>query len=206
MEKIGHGLQYDVYSKGDKVIKVPTKRIQIAARLFSRNPSIVFDPFRLCKETGDAVRERKESVENLRKNCNLDLRLLGNPVFRDGIIEQDRVKILDDYLKQDHIKAKEWVDRYIEFIFESWRNGFSEKVYNLTVNNGVDKSGKLILVDFGELTFKKIDVAEAIRIKRWEQSWSFSCDLGTEIKEYYQKEMEKNLTLDNLDKYWKDCF
>ena len=68
-------------------------------------------------------------------------------------IEQDRVEILGNCLKGKD--AKRWVDEYIEFIFECWKNGFSEKTYNFTINHGVALNRKIVLVDFGELNFTK---------------------------------------------------
>ena len=101
--------------------------------------------------------------------------------------------------------AKGRIDEYINFIFDCWRNGFSERTYNLTINNGVNSDGKIVLMDFGEITFKKSDVKRAIKTKRWRKSWSFKKDLGKEIRKYYDNRMVEQLTLSNLEKYWREA-
>ena len=116
-------------------------------------------------------------------------------------IEQDRVEILGNCLKGKD--AKRWVDEYIEFIFECWKNGFSEKTYNFTINHGVALNRKIVLVDFGELNFTKSKIKGEIKSQRRKKSWSFKEDLDNDLRKYYGKKMRDNLTLSNLEKYWK---
>lgn len=201
MEKVGQGLQFNVYSNRNKVIKKSTSKIQRASKLIKWTPGLLLKPIKLMNEINKSVLIGKNSIDNIRKS-GIDLELLANPIFNKNEIQQDKVEILSDYLRRDFEKSKIWIDKFIELMVECWKNGFSERVFNLTINNGVDKEGRVVLIDLGELTFEKKEVRNAIKIKRWEKSWSFNCDMNKEVKEYYKKQMRERLTLHNLNKYW----
>ena len=96
-----------------------------------------------------------------------------NPITEELLFSHNNTRVTI-YLKKDYEEAKIWIDKFIELIFECWKEGFSERVFNLTINNGVDKKGNVIFIDFGELTFKKKNVKKAIKTKRWEKSKSFN--------------------------------
>lgn len=203
MKKIAQGLQYNVYSKNEnKVIKTPTSKTQIILKLLSWNPRHIFKPSLLRKTLNQTIIDRKNSIENIKK-IPFDKKILANPIFKLNKIEQDKVIILEKFLKENPEKAKQYINKYIESIFQTWSYGFSDRIFNLTINNGIDKTNKVVLIDFGELTFKKEDVIKAINTTRWEKSWSFKKDLNKEVKEYYKKEMKEKITLSNLDRYWK---
>jgi len=202
MKKIGQGLQFNVYEKGNKVVKIPTSKLQIKSKLLLWTPSFVLKPSKLEEEARKTIKERNEVLREI-QNRKFKKSLLGNLAFRETEIEQDRLTELGLYLK-NYEKAKKRIDEYILFIFDCWRNGFSERTYNLTINNGVNSKGEITLIDFGELSFKKSDVERAIRIKRWRKSWSFKRDLSENIRDYYDKKMCEHLTSSNLDKYWRD--
>ena len=130
--------------------------------------------------------------------------LLANLVIRENKIEQDKVKPLSKHLK-DYDEAKKWIDKYINFFFICWRTGFSERTCNLTINNGVNLNGEIVLMDFGEITFRKFDVERVIKTKRWRRSWSFKRNMKNRIKDYYDKQMleklKQNLSAIQLPKY-----
>jgi hypothetical protein len=203
MKKIAQGLQFNIYLRDDnKIIKIPTSNIQILFKLLSWNPFFLFKPILFKKTIRKTISDRKESIENIQK-IKLNKKILANPIFKIKEIEQDKVKVLGKYLKKDFNEAKKYIDKYIDLTFESWSYGFSDKIFNLTINSGIDKFNNVVLIDFGELTFKKKDVATAIKNIRWEKSWSFKRDLNKEIKKYYKNRMKEKLTLSNLDRFWK---
>jgi len=205
MKKIGGGLQFNVYSSGNKVIKIPTSRNQMEKKLVAWDSTLLLKPSKLKKEIDKSILIRKESIEKI-KNLNLDLELLANPVFNENKIEQDKVVILKHLLKKDFEESKNLIEGYIQLIFECWEYGFSERVFNLTINNGINAMKKVVLIDFGEVTFNKLHVEKAIKIRRWEKSWSFNWDMKKKIKTYYKKRMKEEMTLFNLNKYWNRKF
>jgi tRNA A-37 threonylcarbamoyl transferase component Bud32 len=199
--KIGQGLQFNVYEKENKVEKIPTSKRQIKQKLLLWTPSYLLKPLALEKEANKVIKERKEIIKELNKR-KIKPSLLANLKIQKSKIEQDKVVPLGEKLKQPN--QYKLIDKYIKFIFKCWKNGFSERTFNLTINNGVTNKGDIILIDFGEITFKKEDVKKAIKIKRWKKSWSFKKDLNPKIKKYYEKQIEKKLTISNLKKYWKE--
>ena len=203
MKKIGQGLQFNVYENGSKVVKTPTSKFQIKIKLLLWTPSFLLKPSELEKEAKRTIKEREEVLQEI-QNRRFKPSLLANLVFRENEIEQDRVTPLGIYLK-NYDGARKRIDEYINFIFDCWRNGFSERTYNLTINNGVSVEDKVILLDFGEITFRKFDVERAIKIKRWRRSWSFKRNLKKDIKDYYDNQMLNKLTLSNLNRYWKEA-
>ena len=203
MKKIGQGLQFNVYEKRNKVVKTPTSKFQIKLKLLLWTPSYLLKPSELEKEAERIIKGREEVLQEIQRR-RFKPSLLANLIFRENEIEQDKVTPLKQYLN-DYETAKEKIDEYINFIFDCWKNGFSERTFNLTINNGVNSNEDIVLMDFGEITFRKSDVERAIKIKRWRRSWSFKKDIGNKIREHYDKQMLERLTLSNLNKYWKEA-
>src|SRR3989344_6597711 len=136
MKKIGQGLQFNVYENGVKVIKTPTSKFQIRIKLLLWTPSYLLKPYELEKEAKRTINEREEVLQEIQKR-KLKPSLLANLVIRENEIVQDRVTPLGEYF-ENYERAKARIDEYIDFIFDCWRNGFSERTYNLTINNGVN--------------------------------------------------------------------
>ena len=203
MKKIGQGLQFNVYENGEKVIKTPTSRFQIKLKLLFWTPSYLLKPYELEKEVKRTINEREEVLQEIQRR-RFKPSLLANLVIKENEIEQDRVTPLREYLR-NYGESKARTDEYINFVFDCWMNGFSERTYNLTINNGVNSAGEIVLMDFGEITFRKSDVERAIKIKRGRRSWSFKKDMKKEVRQYYDKQMLEKLTLSNLNKYWKNA-
>ena len=97
--------------------------------------------------------------------------------------------------------AREIIDQYIDLIVRFWEYGFADRVYNFTINNGITEKGKLILLDFNEVTFKKEDVARSIETKRWKRAWSCT-SLPVPYRRYYEQRMDEVMTEENLDRHW----
>jgi hypothetical protein len=200
MKKIGQGWQFNVYKKGRKVIKTPTSKYQIKLRLLLWAPSYLLRPLKLEAETKRREKEREKVLQEIKKR-KVKSSLLANLSIHGDKIEQDIVRPLGKYLRE-YKTAKKRIDDYIDFIFDCWRNGFSERTYNLTINNGINSGGEIVLMDFGEITFKKSDVEREIKSKKWCNSWSFKKDLTKKVRQYYEKQMKENLTISNLRRYW----
>lgn len=71
MQKIGEGLQFSVYDKGNKrVIKIPTGRDHIKKLLSEWNPEWLNTPNKIKTEVEKAVRERGLYKTHIRKQTN----------------------------------------------------------------------------------------------------------------------------------------
>lgn len=159
-KKIGQGLHFKVYDLGDKVKKVPTSREEIKETLLRWYPCYKSCPVELEEEAERVIGETENTVKELLER-EIDLFSLGNPYLEDGVLFQDKVtplgtKIKDCVDREDIDGAYEIIDSYIDFILRCWNNSFSEKTYNFTINYGMNSAGKIVLIDFGEISFSKI--------------------------------------------------
>ena len=202
MKKVGQGLQFNVYLKDGKIFKKPTSKFQMILTLVSWSPLLLFQIKKLKKEISQATNLRNIAITNL-KRIDYDKKILANLVFNENSIGQDKVIPLEQIINKDYDKSKIIIENFIKLIFECWKNGFSDKIFNLTINNGITDSGEIVLMDFGEMTFKKSDVEQDIEEKRWERSRDFKTRLRKDIKSYYKKRMIEEMTILNLNKYWK---
>jgi len=110
-------------------------------------------------------------------------------------------------LKQDSeisnfLKDKEIIDKYSKLVVKCWEEGFTDRTYNFTVNNGIDKNGNVVLIDFGEITTNKKDIEKEIIFERWKRAGCYKRRISGETKKYYKRKMEELLTTENLNKYW----
>lgn len=218
MKKIGEGLQYEVFEvdgNNKRVRKIPLSNEKIAKKItawLNRNSELDTKPTFLFEEKfNSTLDERFNSymhIKQLVEDFPSVQNILGNLEFLDNYtIEQDRATILGDYLNdttQDIEFQKQIIDQFIELIFECWKYGFSDRVFNMSENTGLDSNNTMIQIDTGEIVYEQEKVKELIEIKRWEKSWSFTKDLKIDgIKEYYAQKMEGHITIENLEKYWR---
>ena len=81
----------------------------------------------------------------------------------------------------------------------SYLSGSAGIVDTFTANNGIDKNNNVIQADFGEITTEKSWVIHDIENKQWEH---FSKYLRPEIKKWYLKRIEEELTKEKLESLW----
>lgn len=189
------GFIYDVYDMGDgRVLKKEKPRlVQYWKHLWHHH-----SPMHV---------ERNNALSKKLTGALPDLSILGNPEWRSGYsYTQEKVTVLEDYFASHSVEeSTRAIDAYIECVFETWRQGFSDVIFNFTHNNGIRDDGSVILLDFNEVTLDKKEVALRIDIKRWLRADSYKRKLHEgPVKVYYAEAMEKAMTKENLDKYWKD--
>lgn len=199
--KIAQGLQFTVYDRGQKVEKIPTSPRQMLWQLVSMEPRNILTVWKLKKKLRNALNEREYSCTQIKERFS-NSPLLAHPTFEEGRIFQDKLIPLSDYLKTSN-KPEQMIDLVIDCMFRCWEQGFSEKTYNFTINYGIDKEGRVAVLDFGELHFDKEAVMDDIKTKKWQQSWSLTKDLNKVVSQYWNKALTENLTLKKLDDYWK---
>lgn len=202
MKRIGQGLQFNVYDRGEQVEKVPTTRAEIRNRLLRANPLRLLRPAALRRKVDQVVAERDDAVQQFRAHP-VDRTLFANLQVVEGKISQDKVQTLGQALKAG-ADGYALIDRYVEFQFQCWSQGFAETSLNFTVNNGLDRTGKFVILDIGEVTFDKAAVRREIERRLWERTWSAWHDLPAELRAYFFYRMNKAMTLENLEMYWKE--
>jgi len=202
MKKIGSGLQFNVYDLGNgKVFRKPKKELSQYLTYLTWSPGLIFNWKKWNSLIKEANEDRNFATEYFKKNKSAH-ELLGNPRFTlEGII-QDKVVSFRKLFRKSYSENKNLIDKYINFTFDCWKNGFADKIYNIDRNFGIDRNGKIILMDFFEITTKKEDLQKTIEIERWKKSAFYKHRLYGKLKKYYAERMKNNLTIENLNRYW----
>ncbi len=154
---------------------------------------------------------RQAAVDASQYICNMILAhpelnySFGNPIFENnGQYTQDKVLVLGDALRNCTLReGEDLIDNYIDLILLHWQYGLSERVFNFTANNGVDGQGRVILLDFGEITHNKEKISSRIAAERWLKSWSYKGDLPEQFKRYYQLRMKERLSNEVFEATWR---
>lgn len=202
MKLIAYGWQYKVFDlENGRVRKIKLSGLVQYFKILSQLP---FQFFKTYKEQQRVNQMEKEANNYILLILAPAIQpLLGNPIFIDeSNYEQDKVTIVEEIFKNSSFdQQKQVIEEYIDLIYKTWKYGFSDCVFNFTVNNGVDKDGKVIQLDFGEITTEKEKVTSMIQNKRWLKSFSYRI-LSEDLKEYYSKIMSERLNYSELNRLW----
>ena len=100
------------------------------------------------------------------------------------------------------MRSRELVDKYIDHILACWNYGFSDTVFNFMINSGITTDGDVVLIDLGELSWNRDEVAELVQKKHWEKRSSYNRLWDIELKKYMQEQFYKKITLTSLYIHW----
>lgn len=201
---IDQGVQYKVYEVGDnKVKKVPQSR---------KDTESIYLNWGEDKKTAKAKAEvaiqdrelgEKKVKELIHKYPGL-APWLANPRFEaDGSHTQDKVNVIYNLFKgMETDEAKDLIDDYLDTIMSLWTYGLSDKVFNFSINFGVDDVGDVVMIDFGEIDTDKAKVIEAIKNKKWTESWAVR-NLPDELRHHFNQTAREKLTAQRLDSLWQ---
>lgn len=205
LRKIGRGLEFTVYLLNKRrVLKRPTTRMRKRVLLKRWYKDKTFKE--IIRLVDKSERGTEYSERNLQRYVlNKAPALIGNPVFLKNLAyTQDRVYVLGKYLKSHTYRQNKLIlQAYVRCILQQWELGFFQKVSNFTINYGIDAKGRVILIDLGELTFSKAEVARRVRKRMWLENWSYKKFTDKKLKKYYARLLDKELTLEKLDRVWK---
>jgi hypothetical protein len=206
---LGIGWQYVVYDIGGGRVRkeIYSKPIQFLV-IFCMSLGHPMSPGKTWRELKRVNKEARTSTEYLKKiYLIIDMEMLGNPTFgADTSYDQDIVIPLQKiFFAHDILDQKKLIDLYIKLIHRTWMFGFADSVFNFSKNNGINKNGMMVQMDFGELLLSHDDVARQIQEKRWMHSFSYSKIPTDEVREYYKKQMDEHVTLKKLDELWNAC-
>lgn len=203
MQKIGEGYWYNVYRlENERVLKIQKTILEKIRDSYKKERK---NFYRWLKTVRNLICDVNEISTNYRyiKN-NVDLSLLGMPTFLRGIdYEQDRVWILGVILQSCTLEERRSIiDLYIDNIIDCWKYGFADKLFNFTINNGLDRTGRMIFIDFNEISLFKEDIILRIKKKTWTNSWSLR-QVDLETRSYYLAQMDLRITLESLETNWR---
>lgn len=207
MKKIGRGWQYVVYDLGNGRVRKERQSSLLQYLFICRDTFFEawgFPFLHARREQKRVCRDEQEAVAHLKSLRNFDWSLLGNPTFiSDSVYEQDKVTDLDTVFKNASLEeAKAVFDKFLALLYKTWEYGFSDKIFNFSINNGLSKTGEVIQLDFGELCFDKDSVREKIKNQYWLKQSSYRRLQRGELKEYYRNIMNPELLLQKLDELW----
>ena len=207
MQKIGEGYYYNVYEiQTNRVIKKRKNIFRSFYYIVVKSNKFKINGFKEFISLHTNKNKIKDIYNKIIQNIK-DISEIGNPYFINEFeYTQDKVTILKDILiKSDIETQKEIIEKYINSIKKSWKQGYSDIVFNFTINNGLDKNNTVILIDFNEIVFEKSEIAKRIQKQKWLIRYSYT-QLSGELKEYYKKRMSEEITIDQLENLWKDVY
>jgi hypothetical protein len=202
--EIGRGAQYKIIDTQDgRVKKISLTREESRAVIAAWYAPNEIPDKELAIDYAELAIEANKRVRGLIHKYPAIAYTFANPIFEgEAVYTQDRVPTLGDILSEGSIvEGQKFIDSYIELILLHWRYGISERVFNSTVNNGVDSDGRVVLLDFGELTSDKDKITQGIYHQRWLQSISYK-QLPESLKNHYSDAMNERLTTKTLVDTW----
>lgn len=202
---IKRGAQYSVLPAFGRVYKVPNTERQALNLWASWAPDEDKSSLRLrALQIIEEGRQATEAMERLCVAYPAVRAYLGSPTFyKGGMYSQQKVQTLDSvFARQTHEENVRLLEEYACALLKEWEYGFAEGVFNLTLNNGLNTKGQLVLIDFGEVIFDQAEVKKCIAEKRWLNSWSYKSGMPKDLQPAYERILSRTLTLANLKRHW----
>jgi len=203
--EIGRGVQYKVIDMQDgRVKKIPLTREESRAVIATwYAPNKIPDKELVIDYAELAIGANKRTGGLIHKYPAIAY-TFANPIFEgEAVYTQDKVAILGDVLSEGStVEGQKLIDSYIELILLQWQYGISERVFNFTINNGVDRDYNVVLLDFGEITSDKDKITLGIDNQRWLQAISYQQHMPESLKDYYASKMNERLTTQTLSNIW----
>ena len=130
--------------------------------------------------------------------------ILARPKASAGLcFTQDRVEPLGDHIRgASDTDVRFYLDATADIYQLLWRYGIHDYVWYFLLNNGVDSTGKVVCIDFGETLFDTTWVAERANEAIWETADSWIRSLTPGQQEYYFKTMKSRLSGENFSVHW----
>lgn len=195
MNKLGRGWQYTAYDLGNgRVLKRRNTRIEAYAVMFKS--TLPFPP--IWKFPKFYRSAQREAISSLRKvqETSLDKKLFANPTFLPDEVnyEQDKVLSLQDYFKYCSFEeGKKAIDKFIGFTKFLLEQRYIDKSFAIGKNFGLDKDGEVVMFDIGEIWSSPENIQKQIKNRVWTYNYVVKVFPNKELKEYFIKEMDKNL-------------
>lgn len=200
MKEIGEGYYYKVYDLGNgRVRKIPRGQLVQIILLFKWYSSQPFVLLSELKRAPYSRAKRKEEYEMSKKMGELFPEYFGNPVFDGYVYEQDKALPLKDI--KDNEEFFKRAMKYTNLIHALWRKGVGERVFNFTLNAGINEKGELILLDTNEFTFDGDYMRQSILSKRFTRASSF-LRLPEEMKSRIYILFEREFSIEKFEEFW----
>jgi hypothetical protein len=206
-ELIGIGGQYTVHDIGNgRVMKIPNS--MDGSRRFVGGYGSHVLKMKRHKPLEETAQQRDHSIPHvlrLAARYPVLYEALARPDAAPGLcFTQDRVKPLRDLIPSaspDEIRG--FLDGFADVCQLCWRYGIHDNILFFVVNNAIDASGKVVMVDFGEVGLDTPFVAECAEGRKWETSDGLLKGfLPDEYHAYYFQAMKDRLSGGNFERHW----
>ena len=143
--------------------------------------------YRGCRETA------LSSVKKISDN-SLPVWMLANPkVLNDLDYEQDQgIAIRDYFQKVSFEDGKKIINSFVDFNKLLVANLLIDKSFNITKNFGIDKLGRVVLIDLGELYSSKAGIEQQIKKRIWHSPYVIK-PIPTKLRPYFLEKMDDAL-------------
>jgi hypothetical protein len=207
-EPIAIGGQYKVYDAGDgRILKVPNTPEEAhrvhkgwssnsAAALASAKQGLWFRDTHVPRVFRLVARYPDLSAT------------LGNPRLEsDGCFTQDWVRMLNVVIgTSDRHTIVACFEGYADCMCTCWRYGLHDYLNHFDFNNGLDDSGRVAFIDFGEVASFTPFVRQFVQDRRWsslfdEYAWLKKL-IPEDLHSDYHRIMDERLSLDVFDSTW----
>lgn len=165
---------------------------------------------RFADNPEQARAEAETMVDAYLEGCNLVRRsslprwCVGEPRFLEhGGYAQVRATVCRAAIVPDHPDvSRARIRSYFDLVERLWRHGLHERTQNLMCNAGVDPEGRMILLDFGEMSQDRALVFAELACERWRRSESFTKDLPDVLRADFEALARARWTTENLARHW----
>lgn len=204
--EIGRGAQYQVVQiNADRVRKIPLTPEESQRVVLGFSPEDIvqartIDYTQLAVDGVTHVRRTLEAKPELRST-------FGNPDFEYGAqYTQDYMPLFGNAVRGATVEqGRLLVEQYIALQHNLWRHGIGDYIFKCAANNGVDIFGRVVLLDFGEITTDIGFMTKSLEQKSWLASNSYKNRLPDQLKSFYSKRMEAELTPTLLHELWQSA-
>lgn len=125
------------------------------------------DLSKLASDTLDHAKRSLGAVRSILKKYPELASSFANPLIdKDLNYKQDKVTVMGTALHQSsRAEGRKYIDEYIDLLLFHVGYGLADPILQMGTNYGVDKDGRVVLIDIGELVFDKGAAIAAARTR-----------------------------------------
>jgi hypothetical protein len=212
VEFINAGAQYKVYrASPERVRKIPNtaaEALGVMAAWYAADDPVHAELPAIAAHSVETTQASSSRMRQLLSEFPELTSYVANPTFApDGSYDQDASLLLSDALATcTPADAEAIFYKFAHAKLYEWQFGFSDRVFNLTVNNGLDAQGKMLLLDFGEVATEQAHIERHIAEKVWLNRFSYKLGMPADHKPLFARIMDEVVTEENLHLHWRSRY
>lgn len=208
------GMQFEVATRGAYVYKTLHTVEKSAAIYRSYGYGLIVSDLRkLASDTLDHAKRSLEELRSMLKKYPDLTSSFANPVIGEDLnYRQDKVVVMGTALHgAGRAEGRRYIDEYIDLLLFHASYGIADPILQMGTNYGIDKKGKVVLIDIGELVFDKEAAVAAARTKAWRKADTYYSPfrfhnkyiIPVSLKPYYRRQMLTRFTPEAIEAVWQ---